>query len=69
MATYAQIQDYVKKHYGFSAQTCWIAHVKSDLGLTERTAPNRQNPNMRVKPCPPAKRSAIIAALKALKVI
>lgn len=29
MATYGQIQDYVKDKYGFTAKTCWIAHHKA----------------------------------------
>ena len=28
MATYKQIQDWVKKQYGFVPKTCWIADVK-----------------------------------------
>ncbi len=41
MATYRQIQDWVKQHYGFVPKTCWIAHVKEISGATIRKAPNR----------------------------
>lgn len=27
-ATNKEIEDYVKKKYGFTVKTCWIAHVK-----------------------------------------
>jgi len=33
MATYQQIQDWVRKHYGFTVKTYWIAHVKEMCGL------------------------------------
>jgi hypothetical protein len=38
MATYEQIQDYVRKKYGFIPKTCWIAHVKEMCGLQMRKA-------------------------------
>jgi len=44
MATYKQIQDNVRSSHGFKAQTCWIAHVLSDYGLTTRVAHNRKTP-------------------------
>lgn len=28
MATYKQIQEYLKYNYGFVPKTCWIAHMK-----------------------------------------
>jgi len=28
MATYKQIQEWVKQQYGFESQTCLVAHVK-----------------------------------------
>ena len=33
MATYKQIQTWVKQNHGFVPQTCWIADVKSKSGL------------------------------------
>jgi len=64
MATYREIQDYVRQHSHFTAETCWIAHVMADNGLTTRRATNRIDPSSRVKPCPPNKRPAILAALR-----
>ena len=64
MATYREIQEHVRTHTGRVPKTCWIAHVKSDLGLTMRTAPNRFSASTRQIPCPPDKRQAILAALR-----
>ena len=55
MATYKQIQAEIKKRYGYSAVTGWIAHVKEYHGLTTRKAHNRINNTERVNPCPPEK--------------
>jgi hypothetical protein len=52
MATYEQIQNYVKKNYGYTVKTCWIAHVKEICGLRPRIAPNRLNRTKRINPCP-----------------
>jgi len=51
MATYKQIQDWVKKEFGFVPKTCWIAHVKELSGLPVRQAWNRRGVK-REKPCP-----------------
>jgi hypothetical protein len=63
MATYKQIQDWVKQKYGFIPKTCWIAHVKHMSGLPMRKAPNRQGA-VRVEPCPLEKVDAIQSALR-----
>jgi len=63
MATYKQIQDWVKQSYGFIPKTCWIAHVKYMSGLPMRKAPNRQGAE-RVEPRPPAKDKPIRSALR-----
>ncbi len=63
MATYKQIQEWVKQNYGFVPATCWIADVKSQAGLPMRKAPNRKGAE-RVKPCPPEKVDSIQAALR-----
>lgn len=55
MATYQEIQSYVKETYGFLSKTCWIAHVKGLFGISVRNAPNRISPSQRKKPCPPEK--------------
>jgi hypothetical protein len=51
---------------GISVAPCEIAHVMADEGLTKRIAYNRIDPNRRVRPCRPAKRPAILAALRRL---
>lgn len=63
MATYQQIQEYVKQKYGFVPQTCWIAHVKELSGLAVHRAVNRRG-SKRVKPCPPDRQAQIREALK-----
>jgi len=64
MATYREIQDHIRARERFVPQTCWIAHVMSDHGLTTRLAPNRISASERAKPCPHDKRAAIEAALR-----
>ena len=64
MATYSQIQTWVTKQYGFTPETCWIAHMKELEGLKPRRAANRLSPTVRQKPCPVERRPAIKAALK-----
>lgn len=41
MATYKEIQEYIRNEKGYMAQTCWIAHTKSLCGIQTRNAPNR----------------------------
>lgn len=52
MATYKEIQIYIKDKHNVVVQTCWIAHMKEKLGLPKRTASNRISEYSRVKPCP-----------------
>lgn len=33
MATYKEIQEYIRNEKGYMAQTCWIAHTKSLCGI------------------------------------
>ena len=47
MATYAQIQDWVRRRYEVTVKSFWIAHVKELKDLPVRVAPNRRSPNMR----------------------
>jgi len=63
LATYTQIQEYVRKHYGYTPETCWIAHVKELVGFPVRPAHNRQGA-ARVKPCPPEKQEHIRKAFE-----
>ena len=52
MATYKEIQTYIKEKHGYSVKTCWIADAKKKCGLEPKIAPNRLDPNSRVHPCP-----------------
>ncbi|MCW4002377.1 MAG: hypothetical protein NWE95_00480 [Candidatus Bathyarchaeota archaeon] len=42
MATYREIQLYVKRKHGFVPKTCWIAHVKELCHIPLRKAWNRK---------------------------
>ena len=64
MATYKEIQGYVKETYGFSPKTCWIAHMKELCGIPVKNAPNRISPSHREKPCPPEKMPYIKEAFR-----
>jgi len=68
MATYKQIQDWVKIKYGFVPKTCWIADVKQKSGLNVRMASNRISKE-REYPCPKDEEAAIKAALKHFNMI
>ena len=63
MATYKQIQDYVKREHDFQPKTCWIADVKEQAGLPVKRARNRQSDN-RVEPCPSDKVDPIMDAFR-----
>ena len=52
MATYKEIQGYVKETYGFLPKTCWIAHMKELCGIPVKNAPNRISPSHREKLVP-----------------
>jgi hypothetical protein len=64
MATYREIQNWIRVAGGFVPRTTWIAHVKADYGLIERAASNRFDHPTRVDPCPATRRAAIEAALR-----
>ncbi|MYH37814.1 MAG: hypothetical protein F4160_13575 [Rhodospirillaceae bacterium] len=63
VATYENVQRWVREHYGWTPETCWIAHCKELAGLPVRRAPNRRG-DVRVRPCPVKGRPAIFAALR-----
>ena len=69
MATYKQIQEYVKSTYGYSTKSCWIAHMKGLLGLNPRIAYNRYSANSRTYPCPVEKQKDIEKAFKYFNMI
>ena len=64
MATYRQIQDYVRETHGFTPKTCWIAEVKELCGLEPRPAWNRLDTAERSQPCPGDKIEPIRVALR-----
>lgn len=63
MATYKEIQSWVKNNFCFVPKSCWIAHVKELNGLNPRRSPNRQGPDRQV-PCPLERRKPIEAAMR-----
>ncbi|MFX0150964.1 MAG: hypothetical protein ACFFAJ_09300 [Candidatus Hodarchaeota archaeon] len=67
MATYKEIQVWVKQNYGFSPKTCWIAHVKEICGLKAKPAWNRAHSNKRQEECPIKKQEAIKKSLNSLQ--
>jgi hypothetical protein len=51
--TYKEIQSEYERLYKKPViQSCWIADVKRELGMTKRIAHNRKDKNSAVKPCP-----------------
>jgi hypothetical protein len=69
MATYKQLQAYVKQQYGFVPKTCWIAHVKEMSGLHPSLAPNRYDSEKREYPCPLDKIEPIRSAFRHFEMI
>lgn len=69
MATYKQIQKYIKDNYGYTAKSCWIAHMKEVCGLKPNISPRRYSPESRVHPCPPDKQNDLKEAFKHFKMI
>ena len=63
MAAYRRIQDWVRQHYDWTPETCWLAHCKEPAGLPRRDAPNRRG-QARSAPCPPGKRPPIFRAFR-----
>ena len=41
-ATYKEIQKWVVQQFGFTPETCWIAHCREVYNLLLLEAPNRQ---------------------------
>jgi len=69
MATYMEIVKYVKKKYGFVANTTWIAQVKEINGLSPNKAHNRKNSGKRLDECPPDKIKFIEEAMRHFEMI
>ncbi len=66
MATYKQIENWVKQNHGFVPKGCWIAHCKEMEGLEPKISSRRYDPNIRQVPCPLEKRKPIIEAIRYL---
>lgn len=63
MAGYRREREYILRKYGMRVDTCEIAHVKAERGLTRGAAPNRIDPTGRKKPCRAAVRGAVLDAV------
>ena len=63
MPTYKEIQSATKLRYGFTPKSCWIAHLKSERGLTRSVAPNRESLETRKHPCPDRRRSELTTVM------
>lgn len=59
MATYKEIQQYVKSKYGCCIKTCWIAHMKELSGIKVKISHRRYDKNVRTNPCPENKKEYI----------
>ncbi len=64
MATYGEIQSYIKNKYGYIVKGCWIAHVKEMSGLDVKVSYRREDINKRKVPCPESKIEPIKDALR-----
>lgn len=69
MATYKELQQYIKANFGYIPKSCWIAHTEEICDLSPKIANNRININKRVCPCPANKHEDIIKALRHFKMI
>lgn len=69
MATYKQIQEYIKSKHGFAVKTCWIADMKEMCRLPKMIARNRINLKSKVQPCPEDKRDVIFDAFRHYEMI
>jgi predicted RNA-binding protein with RPS1 domain len=64
MATYKEIQEYVKNKYECSVKSCWIAESKELSGLSVKPAHNRISKTKRKNSCPEEKTQYIIESFK-----
>ena len=60
MATYEDIQDWVKRNRAYRPKTCWIAHCKELNGLPVQS----QRTGARKHPCPSTKQQDITDAFR-----
>lgn len=64
MATYKEIQNYIKVKYSKSVKICWIADMKEYHGLKKKVAPNRISLDSKTNPCPDNRKEMITDAFK-----
>ena len=69
IATYKQIQNYVKELHGYTPRGTWIAHMKEICGLNPKMAATRRSPTSRINPCPPDKQDDLKKAFIHFKLI
>jgi hypothetical protein len=69
MATYTQIQEYVKERHGYLPRATWIAHMKEICGLNPKPAATRHSLDKRVNPCPPHRQEDLRQAFIHFKLI
>lgn len=60
--TYKDIQEYVKKEYGYRPKKSWIGHVKELCGVPLKKTWNKKR--KRKQPCPSTKIESIKKAFK-----
>jgi len=68
MATYKEIQTYVRAKRAYTPKTCWIAHAKEMCGLPLRRAANRRA-GVRMVPCPPDRQEDIREAFEHFRML
>lgn len=69
MATYREIEEYIKKQHGFTVKPCWIAHMKEICGLPVKKSHNREKPDVRKHECPENKQEVIREAFEYFKML
>ncbi|MBD2138772.1 hypothetical protein H6F32_14565 [Anabaena sp. FACHB-1237] len=52
MATYKQLQEYIKNKHQRIVKSCWIADAKEKLGLPVKPSYHRSQGQQRKYPCP-----------------
>jgi hypothetical protein len=69
MTTYKEIQKHIKDHYGYTAKSCWIAHMKEVCGLNPKMSSRRYSPDSRAHPCPEPKQNDLKETFKYFNMI
>lgn len=69
MATYKEIQTYIKNEYGYAAKSCWIAYMKELSGLKPGDSLRRISSTERAFPCTENKQVDIKATFKHFNMI